>query len=355
MKKVIYLGLLFFLISLTINCGDKNTEYDFKFEKPGVFICNEGNFTFSNSTLSFLDIQNDTIINDFFIKKNEFPLGDIAYSMTFVNDNIFLVVNNSGKIIVFDSKTGEYQATIKDLGSPRFILLIDSTKAYVSDLYGKTITIIDPSTYKIKGFVDTKCNTERMIKIGNYVYVVNWNYGNKLLKIDASQDIVVDSIRVTYQPNSLQKDKNGNLWVLSDGGMEPDTLKNEIPTLTCINPNDMSIIKIFRIGNRATAPTHLNINSTLDTLYFINSSWNGTVSSGGVYRFCVDDNIITNEPLIPEGNMQFYALGISEKFIFVSDAKDFVQEGDVIVYNKNGEYLKKFQAGINPSFFLFYE
>lgn len=347
--------LLFFLISLSFQCKEKYKNNNFEFNKPGIFVSNEGNFTYSNSSLSYIDLQNDSIKNNVFLEKNGFPLGDIAQYMCQINGKLYVVVNNSGKIVVLDAKNGKYIATIGNLSSPRFILCIDSTKAYVSDLYGSTIAIINPSAYSISDYIDVGFNTERMIKFGNYVFVTNWNKGNEIIKIDIETDKVIDSLRVTNQPNSLEIDKYGRLWVLSDGGMNPDSNLNVLPALTCINPDEMRIIKTFYFESKASSPTNLCINANLDTLYYINSSWNGTVANGGVFEFCVNDTSIINKPLIAENERQFYSMAIKDSYIIVSDAKDFVQEGDVLIFNKKGELLKKFQAGINPSYFIFNE
>lgn len=347
--------LLFFLISLSFQCKEKYKDNNFVFTKPGIFVGNEGNFTFSNSSLSYINLENDSIMNNVFIKKNNFPLGDIAQYMCQINGKLYVVVNNSGKIVVLNSKNGKYIATIGNLSSPRFILCIDSTKAYVGDLYGTTIAIINPSTYSISGYIQAGFNTGKMLKFDNYVFVANWNKGNQIIKINAETDQVIDSLRVTNQPNSLQIDKYGRLWVLSDGGMNPDSTLNMLPALSCINPVNLKIIKTFYFESKASSPTNLCINSSLDTVFFLNSSWNGTVANGGVFEFCVDDTNLPSKPLIAENERQFYSMAVKDSYIIVSDAKDFVQEGDVLIFNKKGELLKKFQAGINPSYFLFNE
>ena len=61
----------------------------------GLFVLNEGDYQFANSSLTFYDIEADTVINDLFYKVNNAPLGDVAESMALVDGKLYIVVNNS--------------------------------------------------------------------------------------------------------------------------------------------------------------------------------------------------------------------------------------------------------------------
>ena len=322
----------------------KSEEYDLQI---GIFVINEGNFTFGNASLSFIDMQNDTIFNNIFYRANNLPLGDVAQSAVIYDEKLFVVVNNSGKIFVLNPNTIEYLATIDSLSSPRYILMVSGSKAYVSDLYSNFITVINPQTYNISGAFDVGCPIEMMLKYGNYVFAVNWNKGNKLLKIDANADAVIDCLTVAYQPNSLVLDQNQHLWVLSDGGYE----KEHLAALTCINPDNMQIIKQLFFYDSLASPSHLCINQNKDTLYFINSSWANNISNGGIFRMSISDSLPQN-PFIPENNKLFYSLYVADNQILVSDAVDYQQPGKIYIYSLKGSQTKTFTAGIIPGNFL---
>ena len=352
--RYIYIFISFSLIFFSCKKPKQNTK--FSLEKPGIYVVNEGNFTYGNASLSYIDLTRDTIFNNIFYKSTTFPLGDVAQSITRFNSKIFIVINNSGKIYVIDAKTAEYIATIKNLTSPRNIQLISDNKAYISDLYSNNITIFNPTTFQKTGVIDTKCPTETMLKLGKYVYATNWNKGNKILKINTDNDSLVAEINVNLQPNSIVSDKNNNIWVLCDGGQNTDTAKNDYAALTCINPNNLHIIRKIEFADKKSSPSHLCINKNKDTLFYIYSSWNGNISNGGIYRMPISDTVLPKTAFISEDKRIFYSMAIdSLSRIIVSDAIDYVQQGTILFFSAQGKLLKIYKAGIIPGSFLFNE
>jgi len=212
---IILTSLLIFVSSCKKSPPTPTVEYK---KSKGVFICNEGNYTYGNTSLSFYDPNTKSIDNQVFYNANNFPLGDVCMFMTIKDTLGFLVINNSGKIIVLNTNTFKHIATITGLTSPRYVLIISNTKAYISDLYNTNITIFNPENFEITGSVNIRNNTESIAKFGNTVFATSWSYNNKVYKINTDTDKLTDSLTVTKQPNSIVLDKNNKLWVLSDGG-----------------------------------------------------------------------------------------------------------------------------------------
>lgn len=353
MKTTIFISIILFFATCKTP-PDKNIIYDFS--NYGVYVVNEGNFTYGNASLSFIDFEKDTIYNQVFHNATGFPLGDVAQSITIWQNFAFVVINNSGKIYVINNITGEYIGTIKNLTSPRHIKIISNKKAYITDLYSNVITIVNPSTFEITGIIDIGTSSETMIQWNDFVFATNWNQGNKLFKINTTTNSIDTNIIINYQPNSLVIDKNSKLWVLSDGGQNVDTADNDFAALTCVNPNTMQIEKIIKFEDKANSPTHLTINKTLDTLFYLNSSWSGSNSNGGIYKICINDNLLSNIPFIPEDNHLFYSFAIGKNGeIIISDAIDYSQEGETLLYSSSCNFIKTYKAGIIPGFFLFNE
>ncbi len=349
------LSTFILLIFLVVSCKRKPENIlQYNFSSKGVFVINEGNYTNGNASLSFIDLEADSIVNDVFFKVNKLPLGDVAQSGVILDSLLFLVVNNSGKIWVIDRYTGKYLSYIDGLPSPRY-LFIKSNKGYVSDLYSPYIDIIDVRHFCKIGKIYVGRSTEKLLFYSGCLYACNWSYGNKIYKIDIATASVCDSIEVAYQPNSMVIDKNGFLWVLSDGGNMSDTSENELPALTKIDIEHFSIDTVFYFASRRYSPFRLTIDKQGEYLYWIKGSWqtqNDVIS--GIYKMSIYSHKLPNSPFIASQGKLFYGLAISpDGEIFVSDAKDYMQNGTIYRYNVNGKLISSYQAGIIPGHFVF--
>ena len=216
------LNVLFFLLFISVfsSCKKETPDPQEYVVDEGVFICNEGNFMSGNATLSFLNTKTKTIYNQVFFNANNFPLGDVCQSMAIYGDYGFVVMNNSGKIMVINTNTFKHIATISSLISPRYIEIISPNKAYVTDYNSGSISIINPANFQITGTISIGSTTEAICKLGNDVFVSSWSFSNKVFKINSLTNQVEDSLTLVIQPNSMLIDKNNKLWVLSDGGFE---------------------------------------------------------------------------------------------------------------------------------------
>ncbi len=318
----------------------------------GVFICNEGNFTYDNASLSFYDPQRDAVTPRIALSYNgqPFPLGDVCHSMAIRNGRGFVVVNNSSKIYVIDAATNAYIGKITGLTSPRYVEFLSDTKAYVSDLYDSRIAIVNPQTLATTGYVEVGGSTERMVQAGGFVYAVSWSYQNKLYKIDPATDRVVASVEVGRQPNTLVVDRNQKLWVLADGGLVGTALREQ-PSLLRIDPADLSVEARFTFSESAATPTFLSIDAAGGRLYFLQS---GT-QADGVYSMDITAAALPAAPFIAEGGRLFRALGVDPRQgdLYVSDAIDYIQKGIIFRYSAAGTPLSNFKTDIIPGYFCF--
>ncbi|MBQ4279494.1 MAG: YncE family protein [Rikenellaceae bacterium] len=353
MKKI----FLFAAALLAFACAKDGGNGDPGFNLgTGVFVCNQGTFTSDDASLSFYDPAGKTVVKDLFYDANGFPLGNVCQSMAIRGNEGFVVVNNSGKVQVINTTTGRWIATIDGLTSPRYVHFVSDTKAYVSDMYSKSITVINPQTHKVTGSILAGRGTEQMAQWGDYVFAASYSYNNQIYRIDTRRDEVVDSVTVAKQPNSVAMDRNGKLWVLSDGGYDGSPYGQEMAALTRIDAATFTVEQVFPFTSMDASPTGLTMNGTRDVLYYVNGSWNQSAAfSRGVFRMNVTATELPADPFIPEGTHLFFGLGVhpATSEVYVSDALDYQQAGIIYRYNTSGALVDEFRTAICPGAFCF--
>lgn len=344
------LGILFTVFTLT-SCME--WEYgpteDFDAAGSGLFICNEGNFQYSNATLSYYDPTTDQVQNEVFFRANGYRLGDVAQSMSVYGGNGWIVVNNSNVIFAIDLTTFKEIGRIENIHQARYIHFISPTKAYVTTLWDNRIFIVNPSTYEITGYITVpgmtmeSGSTEQMVSYDGYVYCTCWSYQDRILKIDPSTDCIVDELSVGLQPQSIVADRNGRLWTITDGGYDGSPTGHESPQLICIDAASMKVERrySFKIGD---TPRALQISGGGDYLYWLNDD-----------VWCMDVNAthLPARPLVESYGTIFYGLAVDPACgdIYVADAIDYQQQGIVYRFSSSGRLITQFYTGINPGAF----
>jgi DNA-binding beta-propeller fold protein YncE len=305
-----------------------------------VFITNEGNFGTNNASVSLYDPGNGQVITDLYSTQNSNAvLGDVCQSMNKINSKYYIVVNNSGKIVVVGTADFKLKATISGLSSPRFILPVTFNKAYVSNYSGNSISVVDLNTNTKTGSIPCTGWTEQMAVIYNKVFVTN-NNSNYTYVINTINDQITDSVNVGKFAGSLVIDKNSKLWILS-GGDNPNTPGK----LSRIDPATLQV-ELSLPFSMSDSPGNLCINATKDTLYFLNKN---------VYRMAISQTSLPASAFISNSSNTFYGLAVSDKdhTVYVSDAIDYIQKSSIMVYSPNGTLKTTFKAGINASGFYF--
>lgn len=351
--KILLLLLCGWIILTLPACMDygPSDEEEFSFTDvapgDGVFILDEGNFMYGNASMSYYTPSTGSLENEVFIRANGINLGDVAQSMAIHNGKGYIVVNNSSVIFVIDLANFNVTGTIGPLTSPRYIHFVNDNKAYVTDLRDQRITVFDPQTRRITGHIDTNGHksTEQMVQYGNHVFTNCWSYDNTILVIDTSTDRVVDSIEVGRQPNSMVLDRNGKIWVLTDGGYTGSPAGTDTPVLYRIDATGFEIERAF-FFDANDSPRGLRTDGDGSNIFFINRD---------IWKMSAEADVLPAVPLIEYKGTIYYGLGINpvNSEIYVADAIDYMQPGVIYRYSPTGEPLGSFRVGINPGAFCF--
>lgn len=324
----------------------------------GVFVLNEGNYQFSNASLSFYDPEADTVANNLFYKANNAPIGDVAESMALVDGKLYIVVNNSNLIYKVDANTLKCDLTkpfkLGDFYSPREMYFISPDKAYVTDIIGTDIWIVNPQEMTHTGFIAMGKTTEKMVPVGNELYVSNWSQYyidpnshdsyNTVQVVDMNNNVKVAEIEVGKEPNTMAVDKNDHVWVLCEG-RSWDSDYGEKPSLWEIDPQLKTAQKRLEFGGTAMV---LRANRTGDQLYMI--------CNNVVRRFDIATMTLSESfSITAEAEGLFYNMAVDPNTgdIYVTDAKNYMMNGTVYRYSEDGLLLNSFEVGVIPSAMLF--
>lgn len=319
-----------------------------------VYIACEGAYGNGNASLSMQNLAGFTSYNDVYFTVNSQALGDVFQSIARIDDQLFLCINNSDKVIVIDAATRKHKGVL-NIPKPRYVLPINSEKAYVSTLYSNKVYIINPKTLSITGTIELPAqNPEGMLVRGSKAYICPWDINcNKVYIVSIVTDQLVDSYEVAgYAPQQAVTDNYGTVWVLS-GNVE----KKRNAALTQLAPGSRDIMKSLNFKDLQDVMKPV-MNSAGDMLYFLGVDYQGKSGYNGVYRMKTTDGTLPQAPFIPaQKNQYFWGLGIDPVTdeIYVGDPKGFVQKGQVSVYTAEGQQKCTFGVGVGPGYFYFDE
>lgn len=341
----------------------------------GVFVLNEGVYMNGNASLSFYDPETDTVVNNLFYRVNNAPLGDVAQSLAMADGMLYIVVNSSNFIYKMDANTIKIDTThpfkLVDFYSPREMCFVAPNKAYISDLMGTGLWIVNPQDMSHCGFVETGKSTEKMVLLGNELYVSNWsNYyvpgmeKNSVQVVDVNNDVKVAEITVGKEPNMMAVDKNGHVWVLCEGATWE--LDGEKPTLWEINPQLKTAQCRFTFDDdvdpltgEVTRFSATGLRSDLQGRHFYiivsNVDEYGSSSDSEVRCFDLETLTFSETFRISSDGNTFYNMSVDPKTgdLYVSCISNPINNGTVYRYSSDGVLLSSFEAGLFPSAMLF--
>ncbi len=323
--------------------GEKNNKTNPAFiSGNGIYLINEGNFNAGNGSLSYYTIDSARIRNDIFSYVNGRPLGDVPYSMGINDEMGYIVVNNSGKIEIVDINTLKSQGTISGLNSPRNILFVSSSKAYVSSLWSNEISVLNLLTNSRSGSINIRRSSESLVKYGDKVYVSCWVGGKEIIVLNIANDMLIDSITVGHEPESMAIDRYNKLWVLCSGSYSGEFF----PELVRIDLSADTVDRRLVFPSKLMYPSTLRINETGDTLYYINTD---------IYMMPVTSQAIPAQPFVRAEGRIFYKLGVSgtDHLLYATNVVDYQQNGYLLRIGADGSVIDSTRTDIIPGSLFF--
>ncbi len=311
-------------------------------ELPGrVLILNEGGFQQSTSSVTRYNPDNESVSQDAFRQQNGYNPGDVLQSASLIDGKLYLVVNNSQRLIACEPDSLAETGRLEGFTSPRFLLGAGNGKGYVSDLFGGAVSKVNLTTLALEKTIPLPGWTEEMLLIDGKVWIANYNSA-KLYLLDPSTDEIVDSVEAGAGAANLELDADGHLWVLCQG----DFFTGAGPSFVEIRPSDKAELRRILFPAGATAGD-LAVSADKDSLYFL--------MNGSLYAMAANASSLPANPAFNANGVSFYSLGVDPLTgeIYLGDALDYAQRGRVFRLSAAFQPIDTVAAGIIPGDFLF--
>lgn len=333
----------------------------------GFYLLNEGNMGSNKATLDYWDSSTGEYIRNIFGAANpDVPkeMGDVGNDLAIYGSRLYAVINCSNKVDILDTATARKLGQV-DIPNCRFIAF-DGPYAYVTSYAGPVE--IDPD-YKQRGFV-ARIDTATMkvidtVTVGyqpdgiaisqGKAYVANSGgymvprYERTVSVIDLNSFKVTDEIDIAVNLHYCLADTHGCVWISSRGDYY-DTASR----LFCYDPSAGRIVADFDIP---VGDIWLDGNQ----LYIIGKSWSHIAASGEAAYTIVDTaakQIVTRN-FITDGTdkqikMPFgVAVNPVTKEIYVTDALNYVNPGNIYCFSADGVLQWKARTGDIPAHIAF--
>ena len=312
------------------------------FQPGSVFVLNEGNFTFGNASVTYFNPTNGEVWQTIFEASNGVGPGDVAQSLTIVDQTGYLVVNNSQKIEKIDLNTFTVELTGTGFNSPRYLLPFGATFGYVSDLYEDQIYKVRLSSLDIAATIPVNGWVEKMIVVEDKIWACHKDGNREVLILNPDNDQIESAIPLGVDPNDILLDDKNTIWVC--GTKEAPDYNT---MLYRIDQSSQQVTDSIEISNDQPI-AWLAIDSTNNWVYLLSKT---------VSRFEISSSQLIEEPFVaPAIGTRFYSIEVAPNTgeVYLGDAKDYLQEGEVLRCATDGTLLGSFSTGIIPGRIVFY-
>ena len=355
MSKISLMFLLSFVFIL-LGCKKepnapnlKKINIDTSLVTTGIYVLNEGLMNMNNASLTYYSFNDSIPQTDYFNRVNGRKLGDTGNDMAVYGNRLYIVMCISSQLEVIELSSGKSIKRIPIFNGdkarqPRRIAFYKN-KALVCSFDG-TVAIIDTGSLEIEKYITVGRNPDAIAVVNNKAYVSNSggldapNYDNTVSVIDLQYFVETKKINVQINPYNMASDDYGDLYVISRGDYDKKKM--------CLQIIDTKFDEL-----KYTFPDfealNLVINGDTAYVYYFDFS---TGSGSKILLLNVKTETMINDNFINDGTKIQTAFGISvDKIstdVFITDAKGFVNTGEVICFGNNGHKKYSFKAGLNP-------
>ncbi len=302
-----------------------------------LLVVDEGNFGKGNAELDCYDLDARKLSADVYASANGGAIGDNANGAIVKGDSLFVVVNNSDKIVLVSRSTATLIRTYPFAAgtSPYAMALASDSTIAVASFNTNAVLLLNIHTGNIDAQWSVGNNPQSITRIGTTLWVASPGFSGdpRVDVIDLARGTVA-RVTVGRNPVDVIPAAGGNVFVLCSGMYKTDSTADisgavqlvDGITHTLLWSSDVSghPFKMAAGNNRVFVPTGAGIASIDATMGTMLTSFGG---SEAFYGITVDT--VTGH-------------------VWTTDAKDFQQRADLVEFDGAGIEQTRVSVGVNP-------
>jgi len=306
----------------------------FIFSSEQVFVVCEGNYGSNNSSLWTI---NNEDVNEYYNN----PLGDVAQSVLVNGNQLFVILNVSSNIQVFDiTDDGLIPTHIidTDLSGPREMLVYENY-LYFTNWYTADIKKINLLTWQIESEISMPGLPEDIIYFDGFIYSsinmnIDWSDGSLVVKVDPSTNMIVHEYEVGLGPGNLLEHE-GEIYIART---YYDENWNAFSGTSKISDNDDVLIVNYG-GALPCGGSVLSYDGSVYRAY-----------DGGIAMLDSNLEIMPDMRIGDYDYNSIYSVEIIGDYIYFG-LTDYLTPDDVKVVDFNGDEIASYEVGVLPGDF----
>lgn len=350
--------MLLFAGSLFTSCNESEDPEDNQ-NPPGTALHNgfyvlcEGLYGRNNSSIDFYSIESRQTTTDLFLQVNYAGLGETANDMIEAGGKLFIAMCGSNCVMVADKATCRRLALIPidkgDNPQPR-CLAYSNGYVYLSCFDGN-IHKINASTYKIEKTAKSfGRNPEAIAICQGRLFVANTggldypNFDNSISVLDPDDLSLISKVEGFLNPGRIEVcggsiifQKRGTYDYASSSYKDSELIRLNATTLE-VEQRAAVIVNDFTLAQNKLIYTYTDNNLKPYIMYLPLDNLSGT-----------PQQFISPESEDLAGLMTPYHISSDNNYIYITDAKDYTNNGECRVYDHSGKLQYKFSTWINPT------
>lgn len=346
MKKLNFALLLFitsiYIISSFSGCSDDNNPLIPVLTHKGVFVLYEGLFGQPQTyDYGFINLNNNNVsVNVFQNSNNGTNLNAVPDGIQVYGKYLFIASQGSfgqqGTIYKIDAVTNQL-ITSRDIGlNPYSLLCASNGRIFVTNTAGDYITVLDTALNIVQDNISVGSSPSEISLSGEFVYISKQSYTSEnSLAIVNINNFSVSKLFFNTPPVCAEA-FNGKIYVSTYSGKKIYTL----------NSASNSIIDSVDLNITEPALGYISVMNS-GSLFFMGVSDTAFSSNVGKRVYKLD---LINKIIDPNFNIQYtgvndsygMAYNISTQQLYVVNSKSGTANGEVNVYDNNGNLVKNY-------------